>query len=372
MSSHKNQFDVLVIGSGITGLSIAYEAFCRGYSVCVLSKPRNGGATHAAAGMLTPMFEVDSAQDHLMNFCIRGAQLYPEWISGIEKKSGQKCGYVQEGTLLVALYQDHLSELEQMEAFQQGIGLQTKRLSKREVQQKEPALASRQVGALWAKDDHRVEPRLLQENLKKILLTTGVRFFNYDEFELQIEGSQVTLCQVQDEISIQSTTYILAEGVWSGDCYTKIQSILRPVKGQYLLVQGLPDLLNSTIRTPDVYIVPRYNGRYYIGATMEEEGICESRTAGAALDLLYHTWQIFRAVYEMDILEHGVGFRPALLDNQPLYDKSAYDNLYICTGQYRHGVLLAPIGAKFMMDMIEDDSQKNKNPFSLERFRGIL
>ena len=93
-------------------------------------------ASAAAAGMLTPMFEVDSAQKHLMNFCTKSAQLYPEWISGIEEKSGKKCGYVQEGTLLVALYQDHLSELEQMEAFQQSLGLKTKRLSKREVQQR--------------------------------------------------------------------------------------------------------------------------------------------------------------------------------------------------------------------------------------------
>ena len=71
---------------------------------------------------------------------------------------------------------------------------------------------------------------------------------------------------------------------------------------------------------------------------MEEEGFATHKTAGAALDLLYHTWQIFRGVYEMEIIEHGVGFRPALLDNQPLYDKTSFENAFICTGQYRHGV----------------------------------
>ena len=110
----------------------------------------------------------------------------------------------------------------------------------------------------------------------------------------------------------------------------------------------MPELLNCTIRTPDVYIVPRDQGFYYIGATMEEEGFATHKTAGAALDLLYHTWQIFRGVYEMEIIEHGVGFRPALLDNQPLYDKTSFENVFICTGQYRHGVLIAPEGAQLI------------------------
>ena len=107
------------------------------------------------------------------------------------------------------------------------------------------------------------------------------------------EGEHIIRCQVNSEMFIQSSNYILAEGVWSGEFYPEIQNVIRPVKGQFILAQGIPDLLTSTIRTPDVYIVPRYNGYYYIGATMEEEGFSEDRTAGAALDLLYHTWQIF-------------------------------------------------------------------------------
>ena len=105
------------------------KAQMRGYRVCLLQK-RSGAASIAAAGMLTPMFEVDSAQQSLMSFCVQSAQRYPKWISDIETQSNISCGYQSNGTLLVALYQDHLAGLEQMEAFQQALGLQTERLSK--------------------------------------------------------------------------------------------------------------------------------------------------------------------------------------------------------------------------------------------------
>lgn len=357
-------FDLCVIGSGITGLSIAYEALRRGNRVCVLKKHRVGSASNAAAGMLTPMFEVDSAQEKLLDFCVQSAQMYPDWIAKIEEESRVSCGYQSNGTLLVALYQDHLAELEQMEVFQKSLGLQTERLSKRDVQKMEPALASRQVGALWAKDDHRVHPRNLAKALVKILIMEGVQFFEYDELELLKEGKTIKGCVASDGEVVQARNYVIAEGAWSTEFDESLP--VRPVKGQYIIVKGLPNLLNCTIRTPDVYIVPRGNGEYYIGSTMEEEGFADHKTAGAALDLLYHTWQVFRGVYEMEIIEHGVGFRPALLDNQPLYDRTAFYNAFICTGQYRHGVLLAPKGSKLMVDLIE--GKIYNSPFPRSRF----
>ena len=358
-------YDLCIVGSGISALSIALEAQNRGLRVCLLQKHRSGSASQAAAGMLTPMFEVDSAQKSLLSFCVQSARRYPQWISDIEQQSNISCGYQSNGTLLVALYQDHLSELEQMEAFQHALGLQTERLSKREVQRREPALASRQVGALWAKDDHRVEPRKLMNAIKKIVMEKGGDFYNYQDLQFLNEGNHILGCHISDELVIQGRQYIIAEGAWSMEFDKELP--LRPVKGQYIIAKGLSELLSCTIRTPDVYIVPRANGLYYIGATMEEEGFAQHKTAGAALDLLYHTWQVFRGVYEMEIVEHGVGFRPALLDNQPLYDKTSFDNAFICTGQYRHGVLIAPSGAQLMVDILE--GKIGTSPFPKSRFK---
>ena len=357
-------YDLCIVGSGITALSIAYEAQTRGYRVCLLQKKRAGAASIAAAGMLTPMFEVDSAQKPLMSFCVQSAKKYPKWISDIEEQSNISCGYQSNGTLLVALYQDHLSELEQMEAFQRELGLQTERLSKGEVQRREPALASRQVGALWAKDDHCVEPRKLMNALTKIIQQKGGSFYKYEDLQFLKENNHITGCHISDLLTIQGRQYVIAEGAWTTDFDEELP--LRPVKGQYLIVKGFPELLNCTIRTPDVYIVPRKQGVYYIGATMEEEGFETHKTAGAALDLLYHTWQIFRGVYEMEIVEHGVGFRPALVDNQPLYDKTSFDNVFVCTGQYRHGVLIAPEGAQLMLNILE--GKIRTSPFPKSRF----
>ena len=351
-----------ILGSGIAALSAAQAAVLAGIDVQVYTKNRPGAATPAAAGMLTPSFEASGAEQTLISLAVESLRLYPKWIEGIVAETGCHIDYRSCGALMMALHHDHLAELSQLEQFQQKLGLSTQRLSKSAVQDLEPAISPKQVGGLFAQSEQLINPSdlhkalqtQLEHNQKACFIPYSQAFLSErdnNRAELIVDGTNVTSDQI-----------LIADGAWSKMFLSELP--LRPVKGQYLLLKG-EELLSRTIRTPDVYIVPRNEGLYYIGATMEEEGFSLSRTAGGALDLLYHAWQIFRGVYELDLIHHGVGLRPALRDNLPAIGSYKYSNLHLSIGYYRHGILLAPIAAQLLVKQLLSPSD---TPFSPERF----
>jgi glycine oxidase len=144
---------------------------------------------------------------------------------------------------------------------------------------------------------------------------------------------------------------------------------LRPVKGQILRLRGAT-LLHHVVRTPDVYLVPRVDGELVVGATMEERGFDPDVTAGATLDLLREAWRVLPGISELAVSELGVGFRPALRDNLPAIGPTAVDGLFVATGHFRHGVMLAPITADLAIDAIfEGRTPPLLAPFLPDRLR---
>ena len=164
---------------------------------------------------------------------------------------------------------------------------------------------------------------------------------------------------------LEAENIVVADGAWSARQPLLDWLPLRPVKGHYLLLKG-EELIQHTIRTPDVYMVPREDGLLYIGATMEEEGFCHKKKAGHVLDLLYHSWQFLRGIYELELLECGIGFRPALRDHQPGIGRAHLSNLWLNVGHFRHGILLAPAAARLLCDQIENP--QHPSPFDPLRF----
>ena len=354
--------NVVIIGGGITALSTAWECLQRGYKTTIIYKRRSGSSTRAAGGMLCPAGEADGTHESLIEMALQSCTLYPRWIATIEKHARSKCDYRQNGTLLLALHNDHYTELEHLAHFQEQYNLNSKWLSRQDIKNREPNLASRQVGGLLCEDDHNVDPRQLQMALLSALSNNGATIQPVQTLELMIQDNQMSGVR-SDSGFHHANQYILSDGAWSSLLF---DLPIRPVKGQYLLLQGAP-LIQSVIRTPDVYMVPRKNGQLYIGATMEEEGFSEHLTAGSMMDLLYHTFQVLRGIYELKILEHAVGFRPALRDNQPVIGKSSVKDLWLNTAHYRHGIMLAPQAATILCNLLEGAEESIH--FSATRFR---
>ncbi len=127
---------------------------------------------------------------------------------------------------------------------------------------------------------------------------------------------------------------------------------MRPVKGQILRLRG-PQLINHVLRTPDVYLVPRTDGELVVGATSEEQGFDTTITTWAVMDLLRDAWRILPGIAELELAETSAGLRPALRDHLPAIGATSVPGLFVATGHYRHGVLLSPVTAKLLADVLD-------------------
>lgn len=340
-----------VIGDGIIGSSIAYEAMRRGLEVTLFCQEQPGQGSAAAGGMLTPAMEADLTSTALFELAHLSRELYPDWVTSIEAFSGLKTGYRQSGTLEVALHRDHLSELEQLEAHQARLGFSTTRLSAAEVLEREPQLTHRVQGALLAESDHCVEPRRLLKALHHALRTGGAKGYSPTELSIDAEhgGISYTLdSQTQEQLFDE---VVVAAGARSAKLLPQLNLGLRPVKGQFIRVRSSETLV-SVVRTPDVYLIPRLNNEIYIGASQEEVGFQDGTTLGEIMDLLTDAWRTFPILYDAEILETGFGYRPALDDGNPRLGRVPGTKISVAIGHFRHGVLLAPASAKVLLDQL--------------------
>jgi glycine oxidase len=139
------------------------------------------------------------------------------------------------------------------------------------------------------------------------------------------------------------------------------------VKGQLLHLRG-PEVARHVLRSPSVYLVPRAGGTLVVGATMEEQGFDANPTAGAVSDLLWAARLLLPDVYDLALADIRVGFRPATRDHEPLIGQSEVPGLFVATGHFRHGVLLAPATALLLADeLLGGEASPLVAPFAPQR-----
>ena len=373
MSALPSRSEVVVIGGGIAGLGVAYELARRGREVLVLDRDDLAGvATRAAAGMLAPTSEADLTDRAMVDLELDSLARYPGFISALEGLAGESCGYRTEGTLWVALDRDQAGELERLASMQRTKGLAARRLTPAEVLSLEPHLSGRIVVGLLAPGDHQVDPRALARALVAALSRLGGRAVSgYRATRIEnVAGRAETVTGLTDRgpFEIRAEVVVLAAGVWSEDVAAPMPPLgLRPVKGQLVRLTG-PELVRHIVRSPDVYLVPRRGGELLVGATMEEQGLDPMPTAGAVLDLLREAWRILPAVYDLALTEISVGFRPAVRDHRPVIGATRTRGLYVATGHFRNGVLLAPATAYHLAEWIVSGvAPAALAPFAVER-----
>jgi glycine oxidase len=373
MSGLPARSEVVVVGGGIVGLAVAYELARRRREVLVLDRDDVPGvATRAAAGMLAPTSEADLTDRSLVDLELDSLGRYPAFVAGIEGVSGQSCGHRTEGTLWVALNRDQDGELDRLFSMQRSKGLAARRLSPEAVLAREPHLSGRIVGGLLAEEDHQVDPRALSAALGTALtrlagrVATGCRATRVEHAAGRVEG--VSGVARDSAFRVAADTVVLAAGAWSEEVVAPVAPLgLRPVKGQLVRLAG-PELATHVVRSPDVYLVPRRGGELLVGATMEEQGLDALPTAGAVLDLLREAWRILPGVYDLAVTELSVGFRPVVRDHRPVIGATSTRGLFVATGHFRNGVLLAPATAHYLAGWIADGVAPTAlAPFGVER-----
>ncbi|MCY3557780.1 MAG: glycine oxidase ThiO [Chloroflexi bacterium] len=366
--------DVAIVGGGVIGLACAFELARRGSSVTVLEREEPGfGASTVAAGMLTPSFEVELTPQSLVELQLDSLRRYPQFVRDIEAAGGRSCGYRDEGSLWVSRHRDDELELDHILRIQQQRGLPARRLTGREVRALEPYVSPRAVGGLLVESDHQVDSRKLVPALRAACEAIGVdvRTGTGVATVERAAGAMELTCQHGGVTSpFHADQVLLAAGVWLEEgLVTPLPKIgMRPIKGQIVHLQG-QSLVRHVIRNSDVYILPRDGGRLLIGATEEEQGFDMSPTAGGTLDLLRFGFEVLPGIYDLDIAEIDVGLRPTFHDHMPVLGATTTDGIYMASGHYRGGVLLAAATAHWMAEiMLTGQAPSEIEPFNFRRF----
>jgi glycine oxidase len=361
--STSSTVDVAVIGAGAIGLSIAWRAAARGMRVLVLERDRPGaGTSRHAAGMLAPVAEVTPGEEALLGLGLHSAELFPSYVSELERDSGMTVGYTRCGTLLVARDADEAAALERELALRTQLGLAVERLRPSAARGLEPSLAPSLRLALDIPGDHAVDPRALTSALAAALahrdgeLRSGAAVAS-----VEVAGGAVGGVVLDDGTRIAAARVVVAAGVWSPSLSgvpAGARVPLRPVKGQILRLHDPagPGLLTRVIRMGSSYITPRGDGRYVVGATSEERGFDQSVTAGAAFELLRDASELVPGISEL------------VPDNLPaIGPATGVDGLWWAVGHRRGGILLSPATAELIVDGLLDDPGRRTEPRALDR-----
>ena len=357
-------YDVIVIGGGIIGLSIAREIAGR-KSVLLLDRGATGqGTSRAAAGMLSPLSEADD-QGPFFQLCRTSLAMYDRFIEELKKESGLDVAYSTEGLLALASSEDSAATLGRRYEWQRQAGFRVELLSARDIQQMEPLVTAPVVNALFMPDERSVAPRLLVNAVRESCFQRGV------EIRTGVHVDAISPNTVHfAHTAMEASSIILASGVWSAEFGgVKPPIPIAPRKGQILSL-GMPiGAFRRMIRWGSSYFVPRSTGELVVGATNEDVGFDSAVTPAGLGRLLADAQAISSRVGSYPILETWTGLRPATPDELPILGASAVPGVYYATGHYRNGILLAPITAAIMADIVEGrEPSVNIKPYSPSRF----
>lgn len=371
--------DVVVIGGGVVGLALAWRAAQRGLEVTVLERGRAGGGTsHVAAGMLAPVAEADPSEQPLLALGIAAAEAYPDFVAELRKCSPLDPGYLRCGTLVAARDADEAEALTRALGLRTDLGLPVARLRGSQARALEPALSPSLRLALELPSDHAIDPRALTATLADAVVRAGgVLCEGAEVARVECGDDRVKAVMLAGGRRVACEQVVMAAGAWSGQISglpPGAEVPLRPVKGQILHMHDPagPGLLGRVLRLEGAYVVPRGDGRYVLGATVEERGFDETVTAGAVLELLREAAELLPGLSELVVDELLAGLRPGTPDNAPIIGPGAVNGLYWATGHYRGGVLLAPVTATLLAGMLAgEEPEIDLAPFTPGRFAGI-
>jgi len=349
-NAHVKTWDVIIMGGGIIGLSLAIALRKRGASVLVVERGEPGReASHAAGGMLADcIVETPAALQPLAS---ASARMYPEFVHEVENESGLNVDLRDQGTLLFLPLHDSRDRAE----FGATHSLPTP------LSELEPAIVDPKLPVFFLME-RSVDPRALTAAALKAAKHRGVDFSSADPVTaVDLADGRVTGVTTT-KTTFSAPTVVNCAGAWSGQI-PPCAFPTRPVKGQMLCLIART-LLKHVVRAPEVYLIPRSDGRVIVGTTVEEAGF-DKRTDLAVIQHLHRAAIVLAPeLRNAKILEDWAGLRPGTPDALPILGATSKPGYYVATGHFRDGILLAPITAHLMAQLIDG----SKPEFDLAAF----
>jgi glycine oxidase len=320
--------------------------------------------------MLAPVSEVEFGEGgrRVLELGLCSASMWPAFAAELKDASGVEVEVLGSGTLMIARNEDEARELERQIAFREQLGLRAERLRPSEARALEPAIAPVVRLALRAPEDHSVDPRAVLEALRGACEAAGVVIREgtpVARIETDARDGRVTGVLTAGERGrapevLPAHRVVIAAGPWVGGIEglpERARVAIRPVKGQILRLSDPagPGMLAGVVRFEGGYLVPRGDGRYVLGATVQERGFNLAPEVGGIYELLREAHEVVPGISELEIEELSVGLRPGSPDNAPAIGRGALEGLVWAAGHHRNGILLAPLTAELVAGVLTGD-----------------
>ncbi len=361
--------DAVIVGGGLIGVSIAWRLAQQNLRVLVLDKSIPGSeASAAAAGILSP--KAESASPSPL-FWISEASLraYPAFADELKESTGVDIELSLGGVISVARNQAEMKKLNQHVQWQFEMELNVERLAADEVAVLEPRLDPAVTGGVLYPKDGQVENVRLTKAAIMAASRSGVRFVTGDPVQRilhrkgRVEGVESAGGRVDSRVVVNSA------GAWAAfDRSLPFPVPVGPARGEILALSStvLPE---RVVYSQGVYLVPRRDGRVILGATTEFENYDKTVKAGAVLELLGNAVNLMPELRGARFGKVWAGLRPYTPDRLPILGPSPIEGLFYATGHFRNGILLTPLTARVLSELIvAGTTDVDLSPFSVCRF----
>ncbi len=365
--------DVLIIGAGVVGCSIAYHLRKYGVEVTLLERGIIGGeASGAAAGLfawLKPMAKFDAYHDLLL----ASSRLFPSLVAELEDATGLSVEYTQTGTLRTIHHEIRIARLQSWLAACRSRDLAVELLSADEVHSRVPLLAPDTYGAVWFPAEGQVRASRFVAALAHAARHNGVHLY---------EGQEVTAIQTGGERAVSVTTaqqetfacqqLVLATGAWSGLWSARLHQKLPviPQQGQLIALRPPVSSIPHILIGKGVYLAPKQDNTVIVGATRDDVGFDCSVTSAGIADLRERAQKLVPALEQAELVQAWAGLRPKTPDTHPILGPlPGWTNVTVATGHYSFGILLSAItGQQVAAWLATQKLSPLLQPFSLARF----
>jgi glycine oxidase len=363
--------DVVIVGGGVIGLSIAYCLAREGVAATVLDRDGLGqGASWAGAGMIPPHVE-RLKTNPTIELRSWSAILYPEWSRDLLEETGIDNGYRRTGGVDVAANLAEDNELKTSAGRWRNEKIVYERLSPSDFSRVEPALNPDLRVAYFLPDRAQIRnPRHLKALVKscetrQVDPRPGSAVLGFESTE-----DRVTAVRLEAG-SIPCGTVVVAAGAWSSGVLARLGVRVEtpPLKGQIVLLRSPRPLLRRIVEHGKNYLVPRDDGRILVGATEEEAGFDTRTTPEALRDLLAEAHRLCPSLADAEVERSWAGLRPGSVDSKPYLGLApGFSNVIVATGHKRAGLQLAPASAEVIADLVLGRTPRvDLTPYRLDR-----
>lgn len=343
--------DVVVVGAGIVGSAVGWELARRGARTTILDARGPGaGATQASAGVLAPYIEAPGGGP-LHDLTVRSLALFDTFIDNLTRENAWPLEYRRCGTLEIAADEAAVARLAALSAWALAAGVEARWMDARDVAAAEPALAPAEGGLLVPAHGYVAVPQLIA-SITEAATRRGatIAIERVERVETNDAGVVVTTSRGTHRAPVA----VIAAGSWSGTMGPDATPV-KPIRGQLLRLRWNGPALSRVLWSERCYVVPWTDGTVLVGATVEDVGFDERTTAAGVRDLLDAACDLLPSAWGATFLDARVGLRPATPDGLPIIGRRAETPAIVyATGHYRNGILLAPLTAQLVADLVLD------------------